>query len=109
MILTDRNFNTSFFEAAGGGDPILYQHLFSIFIFKALFIYLIAFSTSFLIIKTNALLISNLKSHSTIVKGKEITETPCGLLNNDFDFSIYYLKSKTYLPNYLLPSYNFLT
>jgi len=28
MILTDRNFNTSFFEAAGGGDPILFQHLF---------------------------------------------------------------------------------
>jgi hypothetical protein len=28
MLLTDRNFNTSFFEAAGGGDPILYQHLF---------------------------------------------------------------------------------
>ena len=29
MVLTDRNFNTSFFEVAGGGDPILYQHLFS--------------------------------------------------------------------------------
>lgn len=29
MILTDRNFNTSFFEPAGGGDPLLYQHLFS--------------------------------------------------------------------------------
>jgi hypothetical protein len=28
MVLTDRNFNTSFFEVAGGGDPILYQHLF---------------------------------------------------------------------------------
>nr|YP_009240543.1 cytochrome c oxidase subunit 1 [Pyronema omphalodes]AMO66515.1 cytochrome c oxidase subunit 1 [Pyronema omphalodes] len=28
MVITDRNFNTSFFEAAGGGDPILYQHLF---------------------------------------------------------------------------------
>jgi cytochrome c oxidase subunit 1 len=28
MILTDRNFNTSFYDAAGGGDPVLYQHLF---------------------------------------------------------------------------------
>lgn len=28
MVLTDRNFNTSFFEIAGGGDPILFQHLF---------------------------------------------------------------------------------
>lgn len=28
MLLTDRNFNTSFYDPAGGGDPILYQHLF---------------------------------------------------------------------------------
>ncbi len=31
MVLTDRNFNTSFFEVAGGGDPILVQHLFWFF------------------------------------------------------------------------------
>jgi hypothetical protein len=28
MLLTDRNFNTSFYDPCGGGDPILYQHLF---------------------------------------------------------------------------------
>ena len=34
MLLTDRNFNTSFYDPAGGGDPILYQHLFSITILQ---------------------------------------------------------------------------
>jgi len=81
MVLTDRNFNTSFFEAAGGGDPILYQHLFSKSIFYCMFIYLFA----------------NLQS---IIQSD---------INSNFSFLSFNIIYKAYFPNNILPSSNFLT
>jgi hypothetical protein len=92
MILTDRNFNTSFFEVAGGGDPILFQHL---------------FSRDILI---NYLVLSILTSIIFSSKGgnKFLLKSIC-TLNNSFDLSDFYVKFNKHLPNNTPPSEKFLT
>ena len=89
MVLTDRNFNTSFFEVAGGGDPILYQHLFLIFGFT----YILFFSVS--IIPSTTILYN--KKHMS------------NLSSNKFDFSAFFIKYKALYPNTNIPSEEFLT
>jgi len=105
MLLTDRNFNTSFFEPAGGGDPILYQHLFSknIFIFKGYYLFIIL---NFLFIRK----IIKAKCYDVnffnFWNGSKIKFS--SFKSNDFNFSLFYEKYKLYTPNSILPSNKFL-
>ena len=78
MVLTDRNFNTSFFETAGGGDPILYQHLFLIKVV--------------LLILLICLLLSKLNS----------------VTQKSFEFSSFYSKFKEQYPHLNIPDKKFL-
>jgi hypothetical protein len=94
MVLTDRNFNTSFFEAAGGGDPILYQHLFSRNILNYLTLSSLAIYVYFIF--------------SPVAAGKKSNYSTIAIISNNFDFTPFYKKFKTHLPDVNPPSENFL-
>lgn len=89
MLLTDRNFNTSFYDPAGGGDPILYQHLFSKTIMYITLFYLI-YKIVLVLTKYN-LYIENSTSE-----------------NNIFNFNNFYLEFEKTHPNSKVPSTSFL-
>lgn len=95
MVLTDRNFNTSFFEVAGGGDPILFQHLFSRDSLKYIYLVpILIFSST----------IFN-KSHDSLLK----YNYNYSIVTENFHFSSFYDKFSLHLPYITPPSYKFLS
>jgi cytochrome c oxidase subunit 1 len=115
MILTDRNFNTSFYDPAGGGDPVLYQHLFlrkkdyisNVSIDLAL--NSIILTTPFLqkISKqsnTSSLCFGGCAAYPYPSGGKQTEEKK----NKTFDFTKFNTKFSEYYPETEIPCSNFL-
>lgn len=105
MILTDRNFNTSFFEIAGGGDPILYQHLFStnIYLYRT-YLFLRGLFYNHLSVAYCTNLVSLIKYNMNNSNNNFNSD-----LYSEFNFYSFFAKYNNYLPHNTSPSTYFLT
>jgi hypothetical protein len=110
MILTDRNFNTSFFEVAGGGDPVLFQHLF-FYTPKIDYICLLILFTVWASGKKNTFFIDYKKLffYSFVLDNPSLGSSKlCFASTKSFEFSSFYYKFKEYYPGLKLPNSRFL-
>ena len=98
MLLTDRNFNTSFFETAGGGDPILFQHLF----FKLILI------NDLILAILSAIAVFN-KFSTNVLTFSSSDEDDYSTSVNNFNLGSFASKLAELFPNVTLPSERFLT
>lgn len=119
MLLTDRNFNTSFYEPAGGGDPILYQHLFLpniIMLILVLLYYNNNYNQSFFE-KWNLCNFINENNDNSLNTNKYLSKTTSSNYvlnfndsNNNFNFNEFNIQYKLLLGNSKeLPNFEFLT
>jgi cytochrome c oxidase subunit 1 len=111
MVLTDRNFNTSFFEVAGGGDPILFQHLFwrtniahSFFIYPFLFFVLLSIIIFY---NTKTKNFFNNKSLTTLSNFTTLSLKPLEK-KTSFNFLPFYDEFVKLYPNNEKPNHSFL-